>query len=95
MEKQNYVTLKWGTIKSCAFPTCPKAEELINEYDEIELQTDKPDNDSFFNTDTPRQKEIVCELIDLTDGNSIYIHWFGREVLKKEAKEYVMTYGQD
>lgn len=42
--------------------------------------------------DTPRQKEIICELIDEGDFEKVYLDWEGKEVSKKAAKKYVMTY---
>jgi hypothetical protein len=44
--------------------------------------------------DTPRQKEIICELIDLCDGDTIYLEWDGVDVSKAEAKKYVMDYNR-
>jgi hypothetical protein len=44
--------------------------------------------------DTPRQKEIICQLIDLCDGDTIYLEWDGDYVSKQEAKDYVMNYGK-
>jgi hypothetical protein len=45
--------------------------------------------------DTQRQKEIICELIDLCDGDTIYLDWDGEDVTKEKAKEYVLNYGKD
>lgn len=45
--------------------------------------------------DTPRQKEIICELIDLCDEDKIYLHWDGKYVTKEEAKKYVMEYPKE
>lgn len=44
--------------------------------------------------DTPRQKEIICELIDLCDGDTIFLEWDAIDVPKEKAKEYVMTYNR-
>jgi len=43
---------------------------------------------------TPRQKDIICELIDLCDGDTIYLDWDGEDVSKEKAKEYVMNYNK-
>jgi hypothetical protein len=87
METDNYVTLKWGTLKSWNFNS-EKGQELLKEYCNI---------GSCFSAmaqrDTPRQKEIICELIDLCDGDTIYLEWDGKDVPKQEAKDYVMNYG--
>lgn len=45
--------------------------------------------------DTPRQKEIICKLIDLCDENTIYLEWLEKNVSKQEAKGYVMNYGKE
>jgi len=34
MENQDYITLKWGTLKSWKL-TSPKAKELIKQYNEV------------------------------------------------------------
>jgi hypothetical protein len=43
--------------------------------------------------DTPRQKEIICSLIDLCEDGTVYLDWDGKYVSNIEAKEYVMNYG--
>ncbi len=45
--------------------------------------------------DTPRQKEIICELIDLCEGDTIYLEWDGENTSKEDAKKYVMNYGKE
>lgn len=40
-----------------------------------------------------RQKEILCELIDLCNDNTIYVWWYGKEVPKEKAKHYVWNSG--
>jgi hypothetical protein len=92
MEQQNYVTLKWGTTKSYSFPDKPEALVLLKELDEIEENSTAP-TDGLRNRQTDRQKEIIGQLIDLSDGDTIYLHWDGKYVSKDEAKEYVNTYG--
>lgn len=88
---KSYLTLKWGTRKSWDFSNSNKGKELMKEYDEIEEHV-KADAD-LLNNDTQRQKEILCELIDLCDDDTIYIHYYGRYVSKDEAKEYILNYG--
>ena len=89
MEKQNYLTLKWGTLKSWNFTNSEKVKELLKEYCEIGSSIS-----AMVQNDTPRQKEIICELIDLCDGDTIYLEWDGEDVSKEKAKEYVMNYGK-
>ena len=42
--------------------------------------------------DTPRQKEIICELIDGGNFERVYLEWDDKVVTKKQAKKYVMNY---
>ncbi len=42
--------------------------------------------------DTPEQKEIICQLIDLVPGE-IFLDWDNKDVSKEEAKKYVLNYG--
>ena len=90
ISKPNYLTLKWGTLKSWDFDESKKGQKLLEEYQKIgqslRLMAQR---------DTPRQKEIICELIDLCDGDTIYLDWDGEYVSKEEAKEYVMNYGKN
>lgn len=84
------LTLKWGTLKSWDFSHSKKCQSLLKEYDEIGCSPG-----AMTQKDTPRQKEIICELIDECDGDTIYLHWDGKDVSKREAKEYVMNYGKE
>lgn len=86
-ETRNTLTLKWGTLKSWHFDS-EKCRVLGKEYFEIGSSAS-----AMMQHDTPRQKEIICELIDLCDGDTIYLDWDGKDVSKQEAKDYVMNYG--
>ncbi len=77
-EPKNILSLKWGSLKSYQFEK-KEALALIEELERI-------------NTSEKRQKEIICQLIDLCDVDTIYLHWQGEYVPKKEAKQYVMDY---
>ena len=83
------LTLKWGTLKSWKFSGNEPAVKLIKEYHEIGSSFG-----AMTQQDTPRQKEIICGLIDLCDGDTIYLEWNGKDVTKQEAKDYVMNYGK-
>lgn len=83
----NTLTLKWGTLKSWQFDS-KKGQKLLKEYCKIGASASV-----MTQRDTPRQKEIICELIDLCDGDTIYLHWDGVDVSKEAAKKYVMEYG--
>lgn len=91
MEKiENYLTLKWGTLKSWDFNNSEKGQELLKEYVQICSSFS-----AMAQKDTPRQKEIICELIDLCDGETIYLDWSDKDVTKQEAKDYVLNYGKN
>jgi hypothetical protein len=83
--EQDYVTLKWGTLKSWQL-TSERGEQLIKRYQEIGSSFS-----AMAQRDTPEQKEIICELIDTVPGE-IYLDWDGKYVSKEEAKKYVMEY---
>lgn len=85
---EDYVTLKWGTLKSWKLSN-PKLEPLIEEYNQeggISLS-------AMTQHDTPRQKEIICEIIQII-GNPVYSHWSGEYLSVDDAKEYIMDYGK-
>lgn len=85
----NELTLKWGTLKSYHIDS-PEGKQLLDEYNEIGSSLS-----CAMQKDTPRQKEIICELIDLCDGDTIYLEWDGVDASKEDAKGYVMDYGTD
>lgn len=89
-EVKNYLTLKWGTLKSWNFTNSEKGKELLKEYYQIGSSYS-----AMAQKDTPRQKEIICKLIDLCDENTIYLEWLEKNVSKQEAKGYVMNYGKE
>lgn len=88
-KNENYLVLKWGTLKRWHFDG-EKQQALMKEYCEIGSSCS-----AMAQRDTPRQKEIICELIDLCDGDTIYLDWDGEDVPKQKAKEYVMNYGKE
>jgi len=75
------LTLKWGTLKSWDFNDSEKGAALQKEYCEIGSTYS-----AMQQRDTLRQKEIICELIDLCDGDTIYLDWDGVDVSKVNAK---------
>ena len=87
MAENVHLTLKWGTLKSWNVEGVDGALELLREYDEIGSSWS-----AMQQKDTPRQKELICKLIDLMPCE-IYLSWDGRYVSKDEAKKYVMEYG--
>lgn len=86
-EIKNYLTLKWGTLKTWNFHNSEKGTVLLKEYNELGSSFS-----AMSQRDTPRQKEIICSLIDLCDDDMIFLDWDAIDVSKEKAKEYVMNY---
>jgi hypothetical protein len=86
MAEQDYITLKWGTLKSWNV-TSDEGKALLEKYGELGYSMS-----AAMQHDTPEQKEIICRLIDLMPGE-IYLDWDGEYVSKEAAKKYVLEYG--
>lgn len=84
--KEEHLTLKWGTLKSWEFHS-DKAKELLKEYGELGSSVS-----AMMQKDTDRQKEILCELVDVGTFETVYLDWDEKEVSKEEAKKYIMDY---
>lgn len=80
------LTLKWGTLKAWHFHS-DKARALLKEYGEIGSCVG-----AMQQRDTPRQKEIICELIDEGNFTRVFLDWDNKYVSKTAAKKYVMDY---
>lgn len=89
MVKKSYITLKWGTLKSWNVEGNEKAIKLLREYLDIGASAS-----AMTQKDTPRQKEIICQLIDVVPGE-VYLDWEGVYVSKEAAKKYVIEYGNN
>ena len=79
------ITLKWGTLKSWDLES-DEARKLMKEYVDIGVTYS-----AMAQKDTPRQKEIICNLLDICDGD-IWNDWEAKMMSKEEAKKYVMEY---
>ena len=87
MKDQDYVTLKWGTLKSWRL-TSEKGRELTEKYYKLGVSLS-----AMAQQDTPEQKQVICEMIDIVPGD-IYLDWDGKYISKEDAKKYVMGYGK-
>lgn len=85
--EEEYLTLKWGSLKDWHFRGTKKQIALMTEYNKIGSSMS-----AIMQKDTPRQKEIICELIDEGNFKKVYLDWDGKEVSKAKAKKYVMEY---
>jgi hypothetical protein len=83
----NSLTLKWGTLKGWGFSESEQGIKLLREYQSLGSSAS-----AMLQRDTKKQKEIICELIDLCDDGSIYLDWDDKYVTKEEAKEYINNY---
>ena len=86
---ENYLTLKWGTLKSWDIEGNEAAIKIMKRYNEIGSCAS-----AMMQEATPEQKELICQLIDLMPGD-IHLDWDNVEVSKEDAKKYVMEYGKD
>ena len=87
LESEDYILLKWGTIKGWCLENSPEAFELLKEYQSIGYSLSAMTQD-----DTTEQKEIICKMIDKVNGR-VQNDWTGEVYDNKEnAKKYVMEY---
>ena len=89
IEEKDHLTLKWGTLKSWSFHS-EKGQKLLKEYEEL-----GSNYSAMCQHDTPRQKEIIFDLIDEGNFKKVCLDWEGKMVTKKEAKKYVLNYGAE
>ena len=82
-----YLTLKWGTLKAWKFEkTNERAIALLTKYHELGASIS-----AAMQHDTPEQKQIICDLIDSGEFDTVYLDWDDKDVSKQEAKDYVMN----
>lgn len=86
----DYLLLKWGTLKGWNFENSPEAFEALEEYDKIGSSMS-----AMMQNDTPRQKELICIMIEKVNGR-VQSDWDGTDYTdnREAAKEYVMNYGK-
>lgn len=84
---KEHLTLKWGSLKDWCFES-PKAQALVDEW-----ASHGRCLSAALHHDSPEQKRIICELIDIGDFDTVLLDWPNKWVSKEEAKKYVMEYG--
>jgi hypothetical protein len=87
-EMSEYISLKWGTLKAWKFNS-DETRRLIGEYAALGMSMS-----AMSQQDTPEQKEIICQLIDAVDADTIHLDWDGVDISKEDAKKYVRDYGK-
>jgi len=86
-ENSDYVLLKWGTLKGWCLENSPEAAEACKEYCEIGASCS-----AMTQRDTPRQKELICIMIDKVNG-PVSNDWSGETYENREdAKKYIAEY---
>ena len=83
---KDHLTLKWGTLKAWHFHSEP-ARALLKEY-----FAEGASDGAMTQDDTPRQREIICELIDIGNFETVFLDWDGKHVSKEEAKQYMASF---
>lgn len=88
---EDYLLLKWGTLKGWCFENSPEAFEALKEYNKIGSSFS-----AMMQKDTERQKELICIMIDKVNG-SVSSDWSGEDWSenRQAAKDYIMNYGTD
>lgn len=79
---QDELSLKRWIRKSYDFERNPKAQELIDKYNQLESD--------WVSVQSSQMKMLLCEIIDLVDWY-IYNDWSWDYMTKEEAKQYVLT----
>ena len=83
---KDYIVLKRGTLKEWRL-TSEKGKKLLQEY--LNLGSSLS---GMAQRDTPRQKELICQMIDEVPGD-IYLSRLEVYIGKEEAKQYMNEYG--
>ncbi len=85
----DYIVLKWGTLKAWDLEHNPECVELIEKYrkDGVCLSV-------ALQKDTNNQQNILCEIVKKIDG-SISNGWDNKELTKDEAIDYIRSYGKE
>lgn len=85
-DTEESLSLKWGTLKSWNLKT-DKSREVMKRYIDFGMT-----GGAMQQKDTPEQKQLICELIDALNCETIWLDWDGVQVSKDDAKKYVMEY---
>jgi len=86
MKNEDFLLLKFGTIKSWCFVNSPESQVALDKYNEI-------NEGCTAEQETKEQKELVCEIIDKLNGK-IEVWWTDEDLTndKEKAKEYIRNY---
>lgn len=81
-EKQDFISLKWGTLKAWHTQS-EEAKKVLREY------FDTGPAWSAMARDTPEQREILIRLIEVANLNQVYLDFDGEWISKEEAIAYL------
>ena len=87
--KNDYILLKWGTLKGYRVADNLVAQGLIKQYMELGASAS-----AMLQEDTSQQKQIICELLRVHQG-PIINDWSGEEMTVDKAVSYIQQYGKD
>jgi len=85
-DTEEYLLLKWGTLKGWNVPDNEAAQAALRRY-----HNDPTSLSALSQHDTPAQQQAICDLIDAMNG-PIQNDWSGEIMSKDEAKAYVRDY---
>ena len=85
-DKEDTLTLKWGTLKAWRFVS-DEAQKVAKDVDTRGLSWSMS---AAAQDMTPAHKQAVCDLIDAVNCEEIWNDWTGEKMSKDEAKKYVM-----
>ncbi len=85
-ERTESLTLKWGTIKGWEFTEDSPAHLALKKWAGGGVAPG-----AMHQRNTEDQREAICEVIDLVDGE-IWNDWDGVVMTPDQAKKYVMEY---
>jgi hypothetical protein len=90
-ENEDYLLLKWGTLKGWCFKNSPDAKEALKEWASLGSSFS-----AMAQRDTERQKELICIMIDKVNG-PVTSDWSGEDWTndREKAKKYVLEYGNE
>ena len=88
MSNDDDLRLQWGSVKGCHMEHNAAAYAKLKEWSTLGSSFS-----AMAQRDTPEQKAIICDMIDLFDG-IIQNDWDGEIYTKDQAKAYIMNYGK-
>ena len=84
----DYILVKFGTIKGYRLEHNPAALALVREYISLGASAS-----AMHQMDTPEQKRILCQLFEVHKG-PIINDWSGDHLTLDDAVRYIQEYGK-